>query len=359
MDTSTFTSAKDAALRGETYRERGNYSSAIACFTRALELQPGYAYAHAHRGAAWGALGQIEKARADFDKAEGLSPDRSYPWVIGQRAEAERIAARQLMANTQSPQHGEFWYHLHISELAFDEASQKTSGSPWVWAHRGATLTHKYVALSNMDGVPKPLLDSVAASAHHSFDEALARNRAYSWAMAFHGFLYALEADWPRCRQWLNEAKMFDTDGTIVALRGVAQVYSFEQSFDQSVDLAWEASRESNEDFAAAYFAAIGLSLDGQTSPDVAQAARNHARGLLLDIQSQVQVFLGGLNAIEERREEVYALLDQLKGYHSSEALSLIKRDHAWNAWRNDEKYKALFRLAPIPDELLEHFLKR
>lgn len=358
MDTSIFTSAKDAALRGETYRERGNYSSAIACFTRALELQPGYAYAHAHRGAAWGALGQIEKARADFDEAVELSPDKSYPWVIGQRAEAERIVARQLMANTQSPQHGEFWYHLHLAELGFEEAVQKMSGSPWLWAHRGATLAHKYVALSNMDEVPMPFLDKVADSAHQSFDEALARNRSYSWAMAFHGYLYALEAKWPECRRWLNEAKMFDTNGTVVALRGVAEVYSFEESFDQSIDLAWEATRESNEDFTAAYFAAIGLSLDGKTPPDVAQAARHHARQLLLDLQSRVQVLLGGLNAIEGRTEEVNALLDQLKGHHSSEALSIIKRDHAWKTWRDNPKYKSLFRLAPVPEKLFDFFMK-
>ena len=106
MDTTMFTSAKDAALRGETYRERGNYSSAIACFTRALELHPEYAYAYAHRGAAWGALAQIEKARADFDRAVELSPDVAQACRTQQPREARAASGLALLPRGRLTQRG-------------------------------------------------------------------------------------------------------------------------------------------------------------------------------------------------------------------------------------------------------------
>ncbi|WP_437441677.1 tetratricopeptide repeat protein [Streptomyces cavourensis] len=66
------------------YRATGRYEEAVACYGRALALDPGYAWAHGSRALALEALGRVAEARADLDRALELDP--AYGWARAQRA---------------------------------------------------------------------------------------------------------------------------------------------------------------------------------------------------------------------------------------------------------------------------------
>jgi tetratricopeptide (TPR) repeat protein len=73
------------AHRGETYRQMGRYEEALADFGKAIELDPSYHWAIASRGQTYLQMGRYEQALADLDKAIELDP--SSGWVIAHRGE--------------------------------------------------------------------------------------------------------------------------------------------------------------------------------------------------------------------------------------------------------------------------------
>ena len=69
--------------RGETYRLMGRYDEALADFTRAIELDPGNAWAIAGRGETYRLMGRYDEALADFNRAIELDPGNA--WAIASR----------------------------------------------------------------------------------------------------------------------------------------------------------------------------------------------------------------------------------------------------------------------------------
>ncbi len=59
---------------GNAYYDAGQYDKAIADYTRALQLDPEFAWAYIERGNAYGELQQYDKAIADYDQALTLDP---------------------------------------------------------------------------------------------------------------------------------------------------------------------------------------------------------------------------------------------------------------------------------------------
>ncbi len=68
------------AHRGETYRQMKRYEKALADFSRSLTLKPGHAWTLAHRGASHYKLKYYQDALADINQAIKLQPD--YPWAL-------------------------------------------------------------------------------------------------------------------------------------------------------------------------------------------------------------------------------------------------------------------------------------
>lgn len=60
--------------RGRTWFDLGNYESAIADFTRAIELDPDNAMLYNNRSAAWEKKGDHQRALADLDEAHRHEP---------------------------------------------------------------------------------------------------------------------------------------------------------------------------------------------------------------------------------------------------------------------------------------------
>ena len=70
---------------GNACRLTGRFDDALADFNRAIELDPGLAWAIGSRGETYQAMGRYDEALADFNRAIELDPGRA--WAIGSRGE--------------------------------------------------------------------------------------------------------------------------------------------------------------------------------------------------------------------------------------------------------------------------------
>ena len=61
--------------RGSDFLENEDFDTAIACFSAAIRLNPGYALAYKDRAAAYAEKGEYDKAIMDYSKAIQLNPD--------------------------------------------------------------------------------------------------------------------------------------------------------------------------------------------------------------------------------------------------------------------------------------------
>ena len=55
----------------------GEYSQAIADYSKAIQLNPGYAEAYYSRGCAYDGIGEYDKAIADYKKTIELDPNHA------------------------------------------------------------------------------------------------------------------------------------------------------------------------------------------------------------------------------------------------------------------------------------------
>jgi len=84
--------------RGFAWRGKGEYDKAIADYTEAIKLDPGYALAYGNRGFAWNEKGEYDKAIVDYTEAIKLDPgyaaaynNRGFAW--GKKGEYDKAIA--------------------------------------------------------------------------------------------------------------------------------------------------------------------------------------------------------------------------------------------------------------------------
>jgi tetratricopeptide (TPR) repeat protein len=91
-------SAEFYLKRGEDFSGAREYNRAIADYTRAIELRPGYSKAYNSRGVVYMAHGYGQDTTvADFDRAIALKPDFRYAYI--NRANARLIRHPWLALN--------------------------------------------------------------------------------------------------------------------------------------------------------------------------------------------------------------------------------------------------------------------
>ncbi len=78
--------------RGDTYQAMGRHEDALADFTRAIDLDPTDAWAIADRGDTYQAMGRREEALADFTSAIDLDPTDA--WAIANRGDTYQAMGR-------------------------------------------------------------------------------------------------------------------------------------------------------------------------------------------------------------------------------------------------------------------------
>lgn len=65
--------------KGELFAERGDWDTAVSCFTEAIQLDRDYAPAYMERGQAYEKQGELDKAISDFTTVIRQRPDISGP----------------------------------------------------------------------------------------------------------------------------------------------------------------------------------------------------------------------------------------------------------------------------------------
>ena len=83
-------------LRGNMYYKKGQIDKAIDDYTRAIEINPGFATAYYNRGSAYNFEGRIDIASHDYKKALKLNPR------YGETNDDREIVCRRLRAITGS-----------------------------------------------------------------------------------------------------------------------------------------------------------------------------------------------------------------------------------------------------------------
>jgi len=64
------------ALRGDAYKNKGEFDHAIVDFTKAIKLNPELVFAYNNRGHTYEMKGDKEQAIADFRKALAIDPSQ-------------------------------------------------------------------------------------------------------------------------------------------------------------------------------------------------------------------------------------------------------------------------------------------
>jgi WD40 repeat protein/serine/threonine protein kinase/tetratricopeptide (TPR) repeat protein len=72
--------ARTLIERGDRLEQQKEWQTAVADYTRALELKPDLLEAYRHRGRCHTELAQLDKAAADFAQALAQTPERPNPW---------------------------------------------------------------------------------------------------------------------------------------------------------------------------------------------------------------------------------------------------------------------------------------
>ena len=107
--------------QGRMLQRAQRHDEALACFTRALALDPDHLEALGNRGGVLGALGRFEEALADCDRALALSP--GHAMLLYNRGNALRQLGR-----------------LEEALESYDRALAITPGAAEIWCNRGNSL---------------------------------------------------------------------------------------------------------------------------------------------------------------------------------------------------------------------------
>ncbi|KAF0144671.1 MAG: protein kinase [Nitrospirae bacterium] len=107
--------------KGVSLDSLGKYQEAIACYYKALEINPGYGFAWNNKGNALGMLGKYQEAIACYDKALEINPGDGFAWhnkgvvlkSLGKHQEAIAYYDKALEIN---PRDAEAWLGKALSE---------------------------------------------------------------------------------------------------------------------------------------------------------------------------------------------------------------------------------------------------
>ncbi|WP_437901246.1 tetratricopeptide repeat protein [Sorangium sp. So ce124] len=342
------TKIKSLAQKAEGRRKEGQYTEAIQLFTEALELDSGYAWAYAHRGAAHAALDNWKACCDDFETALKLKPD--YGWAYARWGEAHRMHASYRLGRADTPPD---WREQHAAidrgiEL-LERAAELSPGSAWTFAHRGAAYTYKYwlevmprlVPALELDNRPTPAPEAqrsrgsdAASRALQDLDKACELDPRYAWVFAFKACVLALLAREQlemkpgllEARDCLLNSLALDVDKRLPVDRAAAKLLSCAGTFRESVAAGLNGVAKDPSDVFSRYFVAVGLKhLNDPLAPVVIE----HTRKVLESTKSEIDTMLHGLDVLEGRVDgrSIVSKRNNL----SVEAIALVAFDPTWS----------------------------
>ena len=94
--------------QGAAFMAKGEYDQAIACFDKALAIEPSFAEAYCNRGTAYYEKGQYDPAISDFSRAIEINPDSAeayYNRAVAYYHKKQYDKARRDVQEAQSLGH--------------------------------------------------------------------------------------------------------------------------------------------------------------------------------------------------------------------------------------------------------------
>jgi tetratricopeptide (TPR) repeat protein/predicted ATPase len=172
--------------RGQVYAAKDCFHEALTDFDRAVELNPGYAWAISSRGETYRLMGRFDEALTDFSRAIELDP--SYAWAISHRGETYREMGRFDEALTD-----------------FNRAIELDPSDAWAIGSRGQV----YLAKGRYD------------QALNDLTQAIELDPSYDWAIGSRGETYREMGRFGEALTDFNRAIELDpTDADYLAQRG-------------------------------------------------------------------------------------------------------------------------------------------
>ena len=261
--------------RGVSLGELGRHEEAVACYSKALEIDPRDVYAWSNKGGDLSALGRQEEAIACLDQALRLNPEFAYAWInkgnvlhsLGRYEEALACFAEALRADPQNAivwhNNGKTLYALTRYEEALTSFAKSARLDPHyasAWTGQamafGALGQHKEAGacLARAEGIDPQCADDwkliLASRGNHdmalgsfkrdaanwnSQGTTLARTGRHEEALAC--FAKALEIDPRYGAAWYNRGRAFSLLGRHEeALTCYSQVLDIDPQFFD----AWE-----------------------------------------------------------------------------------------------------------------------
>lgn len=206
--------ALDHAYQGEIYRMMGiqgqvqdskrPFEDAISEFNKAIEADENYAWAYAHRGAAYFQLALLAKADCveynnaldDFNKA--ISLNATYSWAYAQKGETYRWLGIKYFSSSSIKE-------FENAIEAFNKAIELAPDYAWAYAHRAAA--RRFLFQTN-DGPPPNLIqDSIT-----DLNKAIELNSNYAWAYAYRAVFYRLNSSSDKAYENLEEASRLNPE---------------------------------------------------------------------------------------------------------------------------------------------------
>jgi tetratricopeptide (TPR) repeat protein len=381
--------AKRMATLGESLRQVGNYSGAIACFTQAIEAKDNYWWAYARRASARGPLGDYCGALEDFNRAKDYYDQHNKAWFLAQKGELFRLWARAALVEAilfKAKECNELRREISSSDLSWDaliqraidlfteaahESAKASDGSakcnPWILAHRGAAYTMRYWIRTDTYRLnPKPIAegrdDGDFENAKKDFSAATQANPSYGWVFAFLAVLSAVRCfagesradtvtnDVDQAMFYIGKAQMCGLDRHPSMLRAMMELSIYmggkmsnpedaKRAYHNGVQFAWQTLQVDTEETFARYFAADGLKqLErlGEIKAPMVDAAIMRARSAVDGMTARVLAMSGGLDCLSGDLETARKKLTQIREFGDLEALTLVSRDPAWRQLREE-----------------------
>ena len=99
-----FTRAVSSYNRGAAFMTKGDYNQAIACFDKALRIEPSFAEAYCSRGTAYYEKGKCDAAISDFSKAIEINADFAQAYYNRAAAYFDKIEYDKALQDVQKAQ---------------------------------------------------------------------------------------------------------------------------------------------------------------------------------------------------------------------------------------------------------------
>lgn len=326
------------AAEADKLRARGIYSASIELFNDVLREDSRNAWAYAHRGAAKGAILELEGAVQDLDKAIALyrAEGREYPWAHAHMGEAYRVYARYYLWRIGRSREVEDL--LKRADESLDTALAQRPDYPWAAAHHAATCTYRYAISRHVQRVPQSECEPFAERAIIRFDQALKSDPSYSWALMFKAFLGMMRDD---ANKVVPDELLEGMEDRLLVLEPLSALRNYEHRYQDAARAGFLRLQKDPHAVIASYFAAasvVALEREGRgPGSSTVNAVVGQAYTLLRHRETLARTLRAALDYLRDGDvTPIREALEKLKAEPDLETYFLVNLDSSLEGLRRE-----------------------